>query len=150
MLPPYQVRSRMLTTTHVSSAFCKRNAVALRVNWHRRTELFSLFLTCSVSYKITFVLSLSRQLNQFPLIATLNMPGTKIYVGNPSWATTHEDLLSAFWKYGKIVASTVVTARGSGFLDFSRPEEAENALSMDVVKLNDGCCMPGYSLRELK
>ncbi|KAF3928842.1 Nucleolin [Dactylellina cionopaga] len=68
---------------------------------------------------------------------------TKIYVSNLSYNTTDETLQQAFSEYGNVVESVVTKdtatnqSRGYGFVTFSTPEEAANAISaMDRTELD--------------
>ncbi len=61
--------------------------------------------------------------------------GTKIFVGNLSWGMTRDDLSEHFGKFGQVVDSIVLTdretgrSRGFGFVTFSSPEEANEAVA---------------------
>lgn len=67
----------------------------------------------------------------------------KIFVGNLSWNTTEDSLRDAFGHYGEIEFARVVTdretgrSRGFGFVTYTNPEAAQNAISeMDNVELD--------------
>jgi RNA recognition motif-containing protein len=57
-----------------------------------------------------------------------------IYVGNLPWATTADDLLALFGKYGKVVNTQVITdrdtgrSRGFGFVEMENDVEAQQAI----------------------
>ncbi len=57
----------------------------------------------------------------------------KLYVGGLAWATTDEGLGAAFTPFGKVVSAKVVRdretgkSRGFGFVEYTTPEEAQNA-----------------------
>ncbi len=57
-----------------------------------------------------------------------------IYVGNLPWATTPDDLLALFGKYGKVVNTQVITdrdtgrSRGFGFVEMENDAEAQQAI----------------------
>jgi RNA recognition motif-containing protein len=57
-----------------------------------------------------------------------------IYVGNLPWATTADDLLELFGKYGKVVNTQVITdrdtgrSRGFGFVEMENDAEAQQAI----------------------
>ncbi|KAJ8077053.1 hypothetical protein PM082_001476 [Marasmius tenuissimus] len=59
----------------------------------------------------------------------------KIYVGNLSWNTTDDTLRAAFQQYGQVVDSIVMRdrdtgrSRGFGFVTYSSPQEADQAIS---------------------
>ncbi|KAJ6590621.1 hypothetical protein DFH09DRAFT_1358806 [Mycena vulgaris] len=60
---------------------------------------------------------------------------SKLYVGNLSWNTTDEGLRDAFSAHGQVTDSICMKdretgrARGFGFVTYSSPGEAENAIS---------------------
>lgn len=52
---------------------------------------------------------------------------TRLYVGNLSFAVTTQQLLELFADYGSVTEVGVVADEGYGFVEMSRPEDAENA-----------------------
>ena len=70
--------------------------------------------------------------------------GTKLYVGNLSYQTTEEQLRKLFESFGDIASVALppdrVTGRprGFGFVDFSKAEDAQNAISAMNDKEVDG------------
>ena len=61
--------------------------------------------------------------------------GTKLYVGNLPFTTSKEDLQNLFGEVGTVLSAQVVTdretgrSRGFGFVEMSRQEEADAAVS---------------------
>ncbi len=57
-----------------------------------------------------------------------------IYVGNLPWATTPDDLLALFGKFGKVVNTQIITdrdtgrSRGFGFVEMENDAEAQKAI----------------------
>lgn len=66
----------------------------------------------------------------------------KLYVGGLSWDTNSSSLQKAFEAYGEVQEAKVITdpdsgrSRGFGFVTFSRPEHAQDALSLDDTELD--------------
>ena len=67
----------------------------------------------------------------------------KIFVGNLSWHTTEDGMRDAFERFGEIEFARVVTdretgrSRGFGFVTFTTPDAAQNAIAeMDGVELD--------------
>ena len=55
------------------------------------------------------------------------MTGTKMYVGNLTYAVTSDELKELFSAYGTVKEATVIERKGFGFVEMSTPEEAEKA-----------------------
>ena len=55
------------------------------------------------------------------------MAGTKMYVGNLTYAVTSDELKELFSAYGTVKEATVIERKGFGFVEMSTPEEAEKA-----------------------
>ena len=55
------------------------------------------------------------------------MQGSKLYVGNFSYATTKEELEKLFSGYGEVREVRVIEGKGFGFVELSSPAEAEKA-----------------------
>jgi RNA recognition motif-containing protein len=55
------------------------------------------------------------------------MQGSKLYVGNFSYAATKEDLEELFTKFGEVKEIKIIEGRGFGFVEMSSPAEAEKA-----------------------
>ena len=59
----------------------------------------------------------------------------KLYVGGLNWDTNDQGLRSAFERFGKVEEAIVVTdrdtgrSRGFGFVTFSHPSEAKDAVT---------------------
>jgi len=70
----------------------------------------------------------------------------------PAWRTSSEALRDTFAQYGTIVEAKVVTdrdtgrSRGFGFVTFSDPTEAENALAMNNETLDGRRITVNYAL----
>ena len=69
--------------------------------------------------------------------------GNKLFVGGLSWDTDDAGLRAAFERFGSIVEAKVITdrdtgrSRGFGFVTFSAPADAQNAMSeMDGAELD--------------
>jgi cold-inducible RNA-binding protein len=60
---------------------------------------------------------------------------SKLFIGGLSWDTTDDSLRAAFEKYGQIEDAVVIKdretgrSRGFGFITYSSPEEAQEAIS---------------------
>lgn len=73
---------------------------------------------------------------------------TNIFVGNLSFQTTQEDLLSAFGQYGNVERVNIITdrdtgqARGFAFVEMTEKQDAETA-----IKQLDGAEMNGRALK---
>ena len=67
------------------------------------------------------------------------MAKNKLYVGNMSYSTSEEELRELFASYGEVSSVNVVLdritgkSRGFGFVEMSKPEEAQEA----IKNLND-------------
>jgi len=67
--------------------------------------------------------------------------GTTLYIGNLSYSITKTQLETAFENFGNITNSRIIRDRqtgrskGFGFISFSRPSDANKALSMDGTEL---------------
>lgn len=57
----------------------------------------------------------------------IEMPGTKLYVGNLSYSVTKADLEELFSKQGEVKEVNVIEGRGFGFVEMSTTAEAEKA-----------------------
>lgn len=55
------------------------------------------------------------------------MDKVRLYVGNLSFAVTTQQLLELFAGYGSVTEVGVVADEGYGFVEMSRPEDAEKA-----------------------
>ncbi len=55
------------------------------------------------------------------------MQGSKLYVGNLSYATTNEQLQQLFSGYGEVKNVNIIEGKGFGFVEMSSNEEAEKA-----------------------
>jgi len=60
----------------------------------------------------------------------------KLFVGNLAWTTKSDDLQNFFSQAGNVTSATVIIdkatqrSKGFGFVEFTTPEEAENAKTM--------------------
>lgn len=72
----------------------------------------------------------------------------KLFVGSLSWNTTDDGLLQAFSRFGEISEAKVITdrdsgrSRGFGFVTFTNPTDADNA-----IKEMDGTELDGRTIR---
>ena len=55
------------------------------------------------------------------------MQGSKLFVGNFSYSVTNNDLEDLFSEYGEVVEVKVIEGKGFGFVEMSKPSEAEKA-----------------------
>jgi RNA recognition motif-containing protein len=55
------------------------------------------------------------------------MQGSKLYVGNLSYAVTKEELEQLFAKHGEVRQISLIEGKGFGFIEMSNQSEAENA-----------------------
>ena len=55
------------------------------------------------------------------------MEGSKLYVGNLSYAVTNEQLTELFASYGEVKSVNIIEGKGFGFVELSSAEEAEKA-----------------------
>ena len=55
------------------------------------------------------------------------MQGSKLYVGNLSYAVTNEQLAELFSTYGEVRSVNIIEGKGFGFVEMSTQEEAEKA-----------------------
>jgi len=55
------------------------------------------------------------------------MQGSKLYVGNLSYAVNSEQLEELFSNYGEVKQVNIIEGRGFGFVEMSNPSEAEKA-----------------------
>jgi RNA recognition motif-containing protein len=55
------------------------------------------------------------------------MQGSKLYVGNLTYAVNSEQLQDLFSNYGEVKQANVIEGKGFGFVEMSTPEEAEKA-----------------------
>jgi len=55
------------------------------------------------------------------------MQGSKLYVGNLSYAVTNEQLEKLFSDYGEVKNINIIEGKGFGFVEMSSNEEAEKA-----------------------
>jgi RNA recognition motif-containing protein len=53
--------------------------------------------------------------------------GSKLYVGNLSYAVSNEQLQELFASYGEVKSINIIEGKGFGFVEMSSPEEAEKA-----------------------
>ncbi len=57
----------------------------------------------------------------------VRMQGSKLYVGNLSYAVTSDQLRELFSSYGEVKEVNVIEGRGFGFVEMSNSSEAEKA-----------------------
>jgi len=55
------------------------------------------------------------------------MQGSKLYVGNLSYAVTNEQLEELFSNHGEVKQVNIIEGRGFGFVEMSNSSEAEKA-----------------------
>ncbi len=55
------------------------------------------------------------------------MNGTKLYVGNLSYAVTNEQLTELFSQYGEVKQANVIEGKGFGFIEMATAEDADKA-----------------------
>ncbi|MCK5138508.1 MAG: RNA-binding protein [Thermodesulfovibrionia bacterium] len=55
------------------------------------------------------------------------MEGSKLYVGNLSYAVTKEQLEELFSNYGEVSQVNIIEGKGFGFVEMSDSKEAEKA-----------------------
>lgn len=55
------------------------------------------------------------------------MHGSKLYVGNLSYAVTNEELGALFASYGEVKEVKIIEGRGFGFVEMANQAEAEEA-----------------------
>ena len=55
------------------------------------------------------------------------MQGSKLYVGNLSYAVTNDQLAELFNNYGQVRSVNIIEGKGFGFVEMSSSEEAEKA-----------------------
>ncbi len=55
------------------------------------------------------------------------MQGSKLYVGNLTYAVTSEQLQELFSNYGEVKSVNIIEGRGFGFVEMSSSSEAEQA-----------------------
>jgi RNA recognition motif-containing protein len=55
------------------------------------------------------------------------MQGSKLYVGNLSYAVTKEELQQLFSAHGEVQQINLIEGKGFAFLEMSNQSEAENA-----------------------
>jgi len=55
------------------------------------------------------------------------MKNRKLYVGNLSDAVTNDELQELFANYGDVEKVNIIEGKGFGFVEMSRPSEAERA-----------------------
>ena len=70
------------------------------------------------------------------------MQGTKLYVGNLSYAVTSQELTELFSSYGQVESINIIDGKGFGFVEMANQSEAEAAKE----KL-DGHQLKGRSLK---
>ncbi len=51
----------------------------------------------------------------------------KLYVGNLNYKVAPQDVEELFSNYGQVVSVKIVEGKGFGFVEFSNPEDSENA-----------------------
>ncbi len=62
------------------------------------------------------------------------MANNKLYVGNMSYSTSEDELRELFGSYGEVSSVNIVLdritgkSRGFGFVEMSKPEEAQEAI----------------------
>ncbi len=62
------------------------------------------------------------------------MANSKLYVGNMSYSTSEDELRELFGSYGEVSSVNIVLdritgkSRGFGFVEMSKPEEAQEAI----------------------
>ena len=55
------------------------------------------------------------------------MQGSKLFVGNLSYAVTNEQLEEVFSNYGEVKEVKIIEGKGFGFVEMSNQSEAEKA-----------------------
>lgn len=70
------------------------------------------------------------------------MNGTKLYVGNLSYAVTNEQLTELFSQYGEVKQANVIEGKGFGFIEMATAEDADKA-----KKESNGTDFKGRALR---
>jgi len=70
------------------------------------------------------------------------MRGSKLYVGNLSYAVNRDDLQELFADYGEVREVKIIEGKGFGFVEMSNQSEAEKAKGA-----LDGCEFKGRTLR---
>ena len=56
------------------------------------------------------------------------MEGSKLYVGNLTYAVTKEDLETLFATHGEVKEVTIIQGKGFGFVEMASSEQASAAL----------------------
>jgi len=56
------------------------------------------------------------------------MQTNKLYVGNLEYSTTYDELKELFSEYGEIASIKIIEGKGFGFIEFTNPDDAENAI----------------------
>ena len=55
------------------------------------------------------------------------MQGSKLYVGNLTYAVTDDQLREIFSPHGEVISANVIPGKGFGFVEMGSPEAAEAA-----------------------
>lgn len=55
------------------------------------------------------------------------MQGSKLYVGNLTYAISNDELKEAFAPFGEVKQVNIIEGKGFGFVEMGTPEEAEKA-----------------------
>ena len=78
----------------------------------------------------------SKKKESKPQKATIDEQRNKLFVGNLDSSVEEEALRKYFAKYGKITSANIVSNHGIGFVEFSNPKDASEALAENMSILN--------------